>query len=121
LTTLVHGEAATRSVEQASQALFGRAELTDLDEATLAAALREASVAELAPGGPDGITDLLVATGLCPSKGAARRTVGEGGVSVNNVRVESDEWAPAASDFLHGTWLVLRRGKRNIAGVQRVG
>jgi tyrosyl-tRNA synthetase len=120
LTTLVHGEAATRSVEQASQALFGRADLGDLDEATLSAALREASVARLAPGGPDAITDLLVAAGLCPSKGAARRTVGEGGVYVNNARVESDEWVPQASDYLHGTWLVLRRGKRNIAGVQRV-
>lgn len=40
LTTLVHGEAATRSVEHASQALFGRGELSALDEPTLAAALR---------------------------------------------------------------------------------
>ena len=120
LTTLVHGSDATRSVEHASQALFGRGELADLDEATLAAALHEASVAELAPGGPDGITDLLVATGLEKSKGAARRTVGEGGVYVNNARVDSDEWVPSASDYLHGRWLVLRRGKRNIAGVQRV-
>ncbi|MEV3904578.1 tyrosine--tRNA ligase [Mycobacterium sp. NPDC050551] len=121
LTTLVHGRAATESVELASRALFGRAELADLDEPTLAAALREASVAELSPGGPDAITDLLVATGLSPSKGAARRTVGEGGVYVNNVRIDSDEWVPSPTDYLHGRWLVLRRGKRNIAGVQRVG
>jgi tyrosyl-tRNA synthetase len=121
LTTLVHGQAATDSVEHASGALFGRGELADLDESTLAAALREAAVAELPAGGPDGITDLLVATGLSPSKGAARRTIAEGGVSVNNARVESDEWVPKPSDFLHGRWLVLRRGKRNIAGVERVG
>ena len=120
LTTLVHGQAATDAVEHASKALFGRGELNDLDEPTLAAALREAAVAELAPGGPDGITDLLVATGLSPSKGAARRTIAEGGVSVNNARIETDEWVPQASDYLHGQWLVLRRGKRNIAGVQRV-
>jgi tyrosyl-tRNA synthetase len=120
LTTLVHGQAATDAVEHASKALFGRGELNDLDEPTLAAALREAAVAELAPGGPDGIADLLVATGLSPSKGAARRTIAEGGVSVNNARIESDEWVPQASDYLHGQWLVLRRGKRNIAGVQRV-
>jgi tyrosyl-tRNA synthetase len=99
--------------------LFGRGELTALDEPTLAAALTEASVAELAPGGPDSITDLLVATGLSASKGAARRTVAEGGVSVNNVRVTSDEWVPQNSDFLYGRWLVVRRGKRNIAGVRR--
>ncbi|WP_319454341.1 MULTISPECIES: tyrosine--tRNA ligase [unclassified Mycobacterium] len=121
LTSLVHGQAATDSVEHASGALFGRGELADLDEPTLAAALREAAVAELPAGGPDGITDLLVATGLSPSKGAARRTIAEGGVSVNNARVESDEWVPQPSDFLHGRWLVLRRGKRNIAGVERVG
>jgi len=120
LTNLVHGESATASVEHASQALFGRAELAALDEATLSAALREAAVAELPPGGPDSITDLLVATGLSASKGAARRTIAEGGVSVNNVKIAADEWVPQPSDFLHGKWLVLRRGKRNIAGVERV-
>ena len=75
LTNLVHGPQATASVEHASQALFGRGELTDMDEDTLAAALREAGnneVAQLVPGGPDGITDLLVASGLSASKGAAR-------------------------------------------------
>ena len=121
LTTLVHGQAATESVEHASGALFGRGELDRLDEATLAAALRETSVAELAPGGPDGILDLLVASGLSASKGEARRTVAEGGVSVNNARIDSEAWAPSSSDFLHGRWLVLRRGKRNVAGVHRVG
>ena len=121
LTTLVHGQAATESVEHASGALFGRGELDRLDESTLAAALREISVAELAPGGPDGIIDLLVATGLSASKGEARRTIAEGGVAVNNVRVDSETWAAGPSDFLHGRWLVLRRGKRNIAGVLRVG
>ncbi|MGA7053323.1 MAG: tyrosine--tRNA ligase [Mycobacterium sp.] len=120
LTVLVHGETATESVEHASRALFGQGDLDRLDEATLAAALREASVAELKPGSPDGIVELLVATGLSASKGAARRTIGEGGVSVNNIRVDSDEWSPQTSDFLYGRWLVLRRGKRNIAGIERV-
>jgi tyrosyl-tRNA synthetase len=123
LTTLVHGKSQCAGVELASQALFGRAELTELDEPTLAAALHEASnnqVAELAPDGPKGITDLLVASGLADSKGAARRTVAEGGAYVNNVRVESEDWTPQSSDFLHGRWLVLRRGKRNIAGLERV-
>jgi tyrosyl-tRNA synthetase len=120
LTVLVHGEAATEAVEHASRALFGQGELDRLDEATLAAALRETGVTELKPGGPDGIVDLLVATGLSDSRKAARRTIGEGGVSVNNARIESDEWAPQPSDFLYGRWLVLRRGKRNIAGVEKV-
>lgn len=124
LTNLVHGEDATRQVELASQALFGRGELNDLDEPTLAAALREAGgdqVAELTPGAPETIVDLLVATGLSSSKAAARRTVAEGGASVNNIRIGADDWTPADSDFLYGRWLVLRRGKRNVAGVQRAG
>ena len=91
----------------------------------MAAALQEVSgsggVAEFNPGGADAITDLLVASGLVASKGAARRTVAEGGVYVNNVRVESDEWVPTAAGFLHGRWLVLRRGKRNVAGVRKAG
>ena len=120
LTTLVHGPAATEAVEEASAALFGRGELGRLDEPTLAAALRETTVAQLHPGGPDGIVDLLVAAGLSASKGAAKRTIAEGGVSVNNQRVDSEDWAAAPGDFLHGRWLVLRRGKRNIAGVERV-
>jgi len=120
LTVLVHGEAATEAVEHASRALFGQGELDRLDEATLAAALRETSVAELKPGGPDGIVDLLVASGLSESKKAARRTIGEGGVSVNNVRIDDEAWAPQPSDFLHGRWLVLRRGKRTVAGVEKL-
>jgi tyrosyl-tRNA synthetase len=120
LTVLVHGEAATAAVEHASRALFGQGELDRLDEATLASALRETPVAQLIPGGPNGIVDLLVASGLSASKGAARRTISEGGVSVNNVRIESDEWVPQSSDFLHDRWLVLRRGKRNVAGIEKV-
>ncbi len=122
MTTLVHGEENTKAVQLASQALFGRAELRDLDEATLAAALREAAVdgtvATVEPG-RDTIVDLLVASGLCESRGAARRTVNEGGASVNNQRVNDLEWTPKSTDYLHGRWLVLRRGKRNFAGVYR--
>jgi tyrosyl-tRNA synthetase len=120
MTTLVHGEANTRAVELASKALFGRGELQDLDEPTLAAALREAAVAELAPGAPASIVDLLVLSGLCESKGAARRAVKEGGASVNNRKISSEEWTPSGDDLLHGTWLVIRRGKRNFAGIQVV-
>ena len=120
MTTLVHGEANTHAVELASKALFGRGELRDLDEPTLAAALREAAVAELAPGAPASIVDLLVLSGLCESKGAARRAVKEGGASVNNHKISSEEWTPSGDDLLHGTWLVIRRGKRHFAGIQVV-
>ncbi|WP_406273857.1 tyrosine--tRNA ligase [Nocardia sp. NBC_00881] len=125
MTTLVHGEANTRAVQLASRALFGRGELRDLDEPTLGAALREAAVdgevVQVKAGETNTIVDLLVATGLCESRGAARRAVNEGGASVNNARISDVEWTPADADYLHSRWLVLRRGKKNLAGVLRAG
>lgn len=118
MTTLVHGVAATESVQAASLALFGRGELGDLDEATLAAALEDAGAVEVKPGEPTSVVDLLAATGLSESKGAARRAIGEGGAYVNNTRISDPEWQPAPGDLLHGTWLVLRRGKKSFAGVR---
>ena len=118
MTDLVHGVAAREAVQLASQALFGRAELADLDEQTLRGALQETTVAELDDDEPRTIVDLLVASGLVDSKGAARRTIKEGGAYVNNQRIESAEWEPAAEDLLHGSWLVLRRGKKNFAGAK---
>ncbi|MBP2367356.1 tyrosine--tRNA ligase [Pseudonocardia parietis] len=118
LTTLVHGAEQTRQVTTASQALFGRADLTDLDARTLGSALAEVSTTE--SGGRETIVDLLVATGLTESKGAARRAVKEGGAYVNNVKVTDEEWAPGVHDALDGGWLVVRRGKRSLAGVRLV-
>ena len=120
MTNLVHGKDATHAVELAAQALFGRAELTELDEKTLAGALSETTIAEIGANDPRTIVDLLVATGLVESKKAARRAVNEGGAYVNNQRITSDEWQPTNEDLLHGRWLVLRRGKKNFVGVRIV-
>jgi len=116
MTTLVHGAQATEAVELASQALFGKAGLQDLDEVTLSSALQETEVAEVSSDAT--ILDLLVGAGLEKSKGAARRTVGEGGAYVNNQRIEDIEWSPSSQDLLHGSWLVLRKGKKRFAGAR---
>ncbi|WP_018296313.1 tyrosine--tRNA ligase [Corynebacterium lubricantis] len=121
MTNLVHGTEATKAVELASQALFGRADLEDLDEKTLASSVSETEVFEVAPGEARTIVDLLVGTGLVDSRGAARRAIKEGGAYVNNQRVDSEEWEPQSEDLLHGKWLVLRRGKKNFAGVKITG
>lgn len=118
LTTLVHGAEQTRQVTTASQALFGRADLAELDAGTLGSALAEVPNADSEGG--ETIVDLLVATGLTESKGAARRAVKEGGAYVNNVKITDEEWGPGAGDALAGGWLVIRRGKRNLAGVRLV-
>ncbi|MFI5534697.1 tyrosine--tRNA ligase [Kitasatospora sp. NPDC051853] len=116
LTTLVHGAEQYERAVAASKALFGQGALADLDPATLAASLAEVpkgTVTELLP-----IVDLLVESGLAPSRSGARRTIKEGGAYLNNEKVTDEEAVPATSDLLHGRWLVLRRGKRTIAAIE---
>lgn len=118
VTTLVHGERAVAQAEAASRALFGRGELADLDAATLAAAVAELPRVEVAGEGTE-IVDLLAATGLVAGRGAGRRAIAEGGVSVNNVRI-TDEAAVLATDhLLHGRFALLRRGRRTLAVVEK--
>ncbi|GED97741.1 tyrosine--tRNA ligase [Gordonia crocea] len=120
MTTMIHGANQTTAVEQASAALFGRAELAGLDEPTVASALGETTIATYPPGAAPTIVELLVDSGLVDSNKAARRTIGEGGAYVNNTKIADDAWVPAADDLLHGRWLVLRRGKKSFAGA-RIG
>lgn len=117
-TTLVHGEGQTKQVLAASQALFGRGELNELDASTLDSVMAELPNGEVKLAEEPTIVDLLLAGGLVDSKGAARRTVKEGGAYVNNVKIADEEWRPAADDALHGQWLVVRKGKRTTAGVR---
>ena len=121
LTTLVHGASATEAVEAAAAALFGQGDLAAVPADVLDAALREVPHAvipreEITEGELPDIVDLLVRSGLSPSRGQARRTIGEGGAYVNNVRVEDEALRVRASDLLHGRFLVLRRGRRTLAG-----
>ena len=116
VTTLVHGSAATQGAIDASEALFGRGELSELDEASLAGAVSELPVAAGAAGAS--IAQLLVDAGLVKSLGEARRAIAQGGVYVNNAKVESEDAELAAADLLHGKFAVLRRGKKTLAAVR---
>ncbi len=118
VTSLVHGSDETRRVLLASQALFGRGELRELDAATLSAAVTEAPTGQAALAEQPTIVDLLVSGGLVDSRSAARRAVREGGAYVNNDKILDEAWSPDRGDLLAGGWLVLRRGKRHIAGVR---
>jgi tyrosyl-tRNA synthetase len=122
VTTLVHGEQETAKAIAASKALFGQGDLAELDEATLAAALAEAGRVTVPPAadGLPPVVDLLTATGVAPSKSAARRVIAEGGAYLNNRKVTSPDALPERSDLLHGRFLVVRRGKRTVAGVEVV-
>ncbi|MEU2433961.1 MULTISPECIES: tyrosine--tRNA ligase [unclassified Streptomyces] len=116
LTTLVHGADQCAAVIAASKALFGQGELAELDGATLAAALSELPHARVTELGP--VADLFAEVGLVASKSAARRTIKEGGAYVNNAKVTAEDAVASPGDLLHGRWLVLRRGKRNLAAVE---
>jgi tyrosyl-tRNA synthetase len=119
VTTLVHGAAAAQGAIDASEALFGRGDLSALDESTLRGAVSELSQATGVVGAP--VTLLMVEAGLVKSAGEARRAIAQGGVYVNNTAVESEDRALEAADLLHGRFAVLRRGKKTLAGVVAAG
>ena len=114
VTSLVHGADATNAAIAAADALFGQGDLAALDAPTLESALRE--LPNTTTPANSTIAQLLVDTGLSPSLGAARRSIGEGGVYLNNERVD-DEASVLDSASLLGGMAVLRRGKKTLAGV----
>jgi tyrosyl-tRNA synthetase len=116
VTSLVHGADATRRIEEASAALFSGGSLADADADVLAEALATARPLVTGAAGKS-VTDLFVDAGLAQSRGEARRAVSEGGAYLNNERVEDPDYVPTAADFLSGKVLVLRKGKKNFAGV----
>ncbi|MFI2485986.1 tyrosine--tRNA ligase [Promicromonospora kroppenstedtii] len=113
VTTLVHGAGATEAVIAASQALFGRGSLDELDDRTLAGAVAELPRVTAKAG--DLVVDLLAGSGIVASKGEARRAVKEGGAYVNNVKVTAEDQALTDENLLHGRFAVLRRGKKTLA------
>jgi tyrosyl-tRNA synthetase len=113
LTTLVHGERATEQAIAASQALFGRGALTELDEQTLRDATAELARATVRVGTP--VVEAFVAAGLAPSRSGARRTISEGGAYINNTKVDDVDAVLAADQLLHGRYVVLRRGRKALA------
>ena len=118
VTRLVHGEEETRQVITASRALFGRGALDELSPSTLRAALSEAGLVSVPAADQPTVAVLFAEAGLVAGRGEARRTVAEGGAYVNNVRV-ADADAPVPPEaLLHGRYLVLRRGKKTVAGVE---
>ena len=118
VTTLVHGAEETARIQAASAALFGGGDMSTLSAGTLGAALGEAGAITVDRARMPSVTDLLVEAGLAKSKGEARRTVGEGGAYLNNVRVEDPELVPTEDHLIGGRWMVLRKGKKSFKGVE---
>jgi tyrosyl-tRNA synthetase len=121
VTTLVHGAEECRRAVAASQALFGRSDLVDVDERTLAAAVAEVPSARIfATGELPTVVDLMAEAKIVPSKSAARRAIAAGGAYLNNRKVTSEDAAPGLGDLLHGRFLMLRVGKRTVGAIEVV-
>jgi len=122
MTAMIHGQQMAKSVEEAAKALFGQGDITDLDLKTLDSALSQLPKTTIKKGEPyPSWVDLLAATGVVDSKSAARRIVKEGGGYLNNKKVESEDFTPSKNDLLHGKYLLLRKGKRDLAAVEVIG
>ena len=122
MTAMIHGQQMAKSVEEAAKALFGQGEIADLDLKTLDSALSQLPKTTIKKGDPyPSWVDLLAATGVVDSKSAARRIVKEGGGYLNNKKVESEDFTPSKNDLLHGKYLLLRKGKRDLAAVEIIG
>ena len=114
VTTWVHGAEAVRSAQAATEALWGRGQLRELDEATLAAATADLPAAKLVVGETT-IVDLLVSAGLDRGRSAARKTVAGGGAYLNNVKVVDEDAPVVAEQLLAGGVVLVRKGRRNLA------
>ncbi|WP_434056586.1 tyrosine--tRNA ligase [Antiquaquibacter soli] len=114
VTSIVHGADAASGAIAASEALFGQGDLSALPADVLESALRELPHTTTTPG--SGIAQLLVDTGLTSSLGESRRAIAQGGVSVNNAKVDDESAVLDDAALLHGM-AVLRRGKKSFAGV----
>ncbi|MCL3778613.1 MULTISPECIES: tyrosine--tRNA ligase [unclassified Actinomyces] len=119
VTTWVHGEQAVEAAQAATQALWGRGDLSELDEATVLAATADLPTAELTVG-ESTIVDLLVATGLEKGRSAARKTVAGGGAYLNNVKVEDEDAVVTQDQLLAGGVVLVRKGRRNLAAARAV-
>jgi len=119
LTTLVHGAQECANAQAAAKALFGQGDIFELDQRTLESALSQLPRTTIAKGEafPTWV-DLLAATGVVDSKSAARRIVKEGGAYLNNQKISGEEFAPSESDLIHSRFLLLRKGKRDLAAVE---
>jgi tyrosyl-tRNA synthetase len=118
VTTLVHGAGACADAVKASEIMFGGG-LDGIGESLfsdVAAEIPNKGIERSKlEGAGSSLVDLLVHSGLCPSRGQAKRDVEGGGIYLNNVRVADAARSVALSDLLFGRYVLLRKGKKSYA------
>ncbi|MFM7463773.1 MAG: tyrosine--tRNA ligase [Actinomycetota bacterium] len=119
VTSYIHGEETALRVEKASKALFGQADLHELDEKTLESAISELPRVDISRSESLIWVDLMARSGVVDSKSAARRVVKEGGAYLNNAKISDESAELSDADFLYGRIAVMRKGKRELVAVIR--
>jgi tyrosyl-tRNA synthetase len=115
VTALVHSPAERDAAVAAAEALFGRSELADLSESTLASVVAEIGSREMeATDELPSVVDVLHSSGVVTSKSAARRAIVEGGAYLNNIKVTDPDARLSSEQLLHGRFVVARRGKKTV-------
>ncbi len=117
VTALVHSPQDVEAANQASAALFGRADLAELSPQALGSAMAGIGAVDLYGSDLPSVVDALEASGVVASKSAARRTIAEGGAYLNNAKVVDPDSRITPADLLAGRYLVMRRGKRTVGGL----
>jgi tyrosyl-tRNA synthetase len=115
VTKMIHGESGLAKAERASAVLFG-GDIEGLnadDISDIFSDVPRAKVTKSKLLTPDYyVTDLIMDTGLSSSKGEARRLIKNGGISINNNRIDDEKVLIDLPMLVEGKYLVLRRGKR---------
>jgi tyrosyl-tRNA synthetase len=119
ITDLVHSVAERQAATAAAAAIFGRGELRELPDSTLAAVAKELDAGELNVAGEwPSVIDALEAAKVVKTRGEAKRAIQEGGAYLNNAKVTSLDARISSEDLLGGRYLVVRRGKKTVGAVQ---
>ncbi len=116
VTELIHGKSATDDAVRASQILFGGS-LEGITESAFQEVVGEVPTIQVPRTRFDGqgiqLVELLVESGLCPSKSQARKDIDGGGIYVNNIRQAGWQRELTTNDLLFGKYLLLRKGKKD--------
>jgi len=120
VTTRVHGADAAASVAAASDILFGDFEPRQADAAVFDVLAQELPTTRVSGDGLS-LVDAVIRGGLAKSKSEARRSIEQGGIYVNQVRVKEVDAAVGGNDWLAGRNLLLRKGKKEYALLRREG
>ena len=113
MTKMIHGEKEVEKVLNASRVLFGKGDISSVDEPTLEALYRTTEGKHYSSlEDTQGLIALLVDNGLTQSGREARQMIKSNAVAVNNEKIKEETYKPAESDLLHGKYILLKKGKK---------